>query len=79
MPLFFSMPNKLSSHHVDVPLCSDRQMIPIIVFKKVWPKAGSIIESKNMHVIFKKKGKKRTKKGKIFENLGKNLKRLKIF
>ena len=74
----FSMQNKLSSHHLDVPCCIDRQMIPINVFKKVWPKAGSIIESKNMHVIFQKKGKKRTKKGIIFENLGKNLKWLTI-
>ena len=32
--------------------------------------AGSILESKGMHVIFQKKGKKQLKTGKIFENLG---------
>ena len=34
--------------------------------------AGLILESKSMHVIFQKKGK-------IFENLGKNVRNLKIF
>ena len=38
-----------------------------------------ILESKSMHAIFQKKGKKMFKKGKIFENLGKNLQNLKIF
>ena len=40
---------------------------------------GPILESKGMHVIFQKKGKKgqknvkKGKKGKIFQNLGKNV------
>ena len=38
-----------------------------------------ILESKGMCTIFNKKGKKMFKKGKIFENLGKNLQNLKIF
>ena len=41
-----------------------------------------IPESKAMHVIFQKKGKKilkRVKKGKIFENLDKNVLNLKNF
>ena len=37
-----------------------------------------ILESKDMHATFQKKGKK-GKKGKIFENLGKNMHNLKIF
>ena len=49
--------------------------------------SGTILESKGMHVIFQKKGKKkgqkdvkkRAKKGKIFQNLGKNLQNLKVF
>ena len=40
---------------------------------------GPILESKGMHTIFQKKGKKMFKKGKIFENLGKNKQNLKIF
>ena len=32
-----------------------------------------------MHVIFQKKGKKGQKKGKIFENLGKNVQNWKMF
>ena len=35
--------------------------------------AGPILESKGMRAIFQKKDKKRAKKGKIFENLGKNV------
>ena len=40
-----------------------------------------MLESKGMHVIFQKKGQKVQKnvKGKIFENLGKNVQNLKIF
>ena len=30
--------NKLSSHHLDVPLCVDGHTIPIIIFKKIRPK-----------------------------------------
>ena len=46
--------------------------------------ARPILESKGMHAIFQKKGKKKKclksgKKGKIFENLGKNIQNLKIF
>ena len=43
--------------------------------------SGPILESKGMRVIFQKKGQKRSKnvKGKIFENLGKNVQNLKIF
>ena len=48
--------------------------------------AGPTIESKGMRAIFNKKGKKKgkkrlktAKKGKIFENLGKNVQNLKIF
>ena len=43
---------------------------------EVW--SGPILESKDMHATFQKKGKK-GKKGKIFENLGKNMHNLKIF
>ena len=38
-----------------------------------------ILESKEMGAIFQKKGNKMLKKGKIFENLGKNVQNLKIF
>ena len=41
--------------------------------------AGPIIEIKSMGVIFQKKGKEMLKKGKIFENLGKNAQNLKTF
>ena len=41
--------------------------------------SGPILESKGLHAIFQKKGKKRAKKGKIFENLGKTVQNLKIF
>ena len=41
--------------------------------------SGPFLESKGMHAIFQKKGKKMLKKGKIFENLGKNVQNLKIF
>ena len=55
--------------------------------------SGPILESKGMHTIFQKKGKKifkkgkkgeniwkkRAKKGKIFEKLGKNVQNLTIF
>ena len=40
---------------------------------------GSILESKGMGAIFHKKGKEILQKGKIFENLGKNVQNLKIF
>ena len=53
--------------------------------KKILP-AGPILESKGMCAIFQNKGKKRaekclkkTKKGKVFGNLGKNVQNLKIF
>ena len=39
---------------------------------------GPILESKGMCAIFQKKSKKRAKKSKIFENLGKNVQNLKI-
>ena len=32
-----------------------------------------------MHAIFQKKGKKRVKKGKIFENMSKNIQHFNIF
>ena len=41
--------------------------------------AGSILESKGMGMVFQKKGKEMLKKGKIFENLVKNVQNLKIF
>ena len=41
--------------------------------------AGSILEGKGMRAFFQKKGKKRAKKVKIFENLDKNVQSLKIF
>ena len=41
--------------------------------------SGPILESKDIGVIFQKKGKEMLKKGKIFENLGKNVQNLKIF
>ena len=40
--------------------------------------AGSILEGKGMCAIFQKIGKKMIKKGKIFENLGKNVQNLEI-
>ena len=40
---------------------------------------GLILERKGIHAIFQKKVKKNYKKGKIFENLGKNVQNLKIF
>ena len=40
---------------------------------------GSILERKNMHAIFQKKGKKKMfKKGEICGNLGKNVQNLNI-
>ena len=39
--------------------------------------SGPILESKGMHAL--KKGKKRFKKGKVFENFDKNVSNLKIF
>ena len=47
-----------------------------LVFK--YATAGPVLESKDMDVIFQKKGKK-GKKGKIFENLNKNVQNLKRF
>ena len=40
---------------------------------------GPILESETMGAISQTKGKKRAKKDKTFENLDKNVKRLKIF
>lgn len=40
---------------------------------------GPILESEAMGAISQTKGKKRAKKDKTFENLDKNVKRLKIF
>ena len=40
---------------------------------------GPILESEPMGAISQTKGKKRAKKDKTFENLDKNVKRLKIF
>ena len=43
---------------------------------------GPILESEGMRVIFQKKGRKGQKKGKkkkIFKNLDKNVKKMKIF
>ena len=45
---------------------------------KEYARAGPILESKGVHAIFQKKGKKRAKKGKIFQNLGKNVQNLKF-
>ena len=50
-----------------------------------WLQTGLIIDSKGMHAIFKKKDKKgqkylkRAKRGKTFENFGKNVQHWKIF
>ena len=44
-------------------------------FGQIGHLAGPILESKDMCAIFQKKDKK----GKIFENLGKNVQNLKIF
>ena len=41
--------------------------------------SGPILESKGIRAIFEEKGTKRAQKGKSFENLGKNVKNLKIF
>ena len=46
---------------------------------KLWSRisiSGSILESKDMCAVFQKKGQK---KGKMFENLDKNIQNLKIF
>ena len=40
---------------------------------------GPILESKGMDMIFEKKSNKILKKGKILENLGKNVQNLKSF
>ena len=42
------------------------------------PLTGPILESKGMGAIFQKKGNKMLKKGKILENVGKNIQNLKI-
>ena len=42
-------------------------------------KAGPILESKNIYVIFQKKSRKIFKKGKIFKKKKKNVQNLKIF
>ena len=40
----------------------------------------ALLEIKGMHAVFRKRAKKKTlKKGKIFEILGKNIQKLKIF
>ena len=40
----------------------------------------ALLEIKGMHAVFRKRAKKKTlKKGKIFEILGKNVQKLKIF
>ena len=47
--------------------------------------SGPILESKGMHIIFQKKGEKgqnnvkKGERGKVFENLGKNVQNLKNF
>ena len=41
--------------------------------------AGPILESKGMRVIFQRKEQKNFKKGKIFENLGKNIQNFKVY
>ena len=48
----------------------------VIVLEHFTTLTGPILESKGMRVIFQKKGKK---KGKIFENLGKNVPNLETF
>ena len=52
----------------------------------ILPMSRPILESKGMHTILQKKGKKRAKtclkrakRGKIFENMSKNMQNLKIF
>ena len=40
---------------------------------------GAILECKGLCAIFQKTGKKRAKRAKIFENLGKNVQNLKTF
>ena len=56
---------------------------PKVLYKKRQIQvSGPILESKGMCVIFQKKDKKtakKIKKGKIFENLGKNVQNLKVF
>ena len=48
-----------------------------------WPHwvsfTGPVLQSKDMCTNFQKKGKKRTKEGKIFESLGKNVQNLNFF
>ena len=46
---------------------------------QITPHTGPILKSKGMHVIFQKIGYKRAKKGKVFENVGKNVQNLRIF
>ena len=43
----------------------------------ILPMSRPVLESKGMHTILQKKGKKRAKRGKIFENLSKNVQNLK--
>ena len=45
----------------------------------VRPLESRAYSRKGMCAIFQNKGRKRTKKGKIFENLGKNVLSLKLF
>ena len=41
--------------------------------------SGPILDSKGVHVIFQKKGRKMAKKSKLFENFSKNVQNLKFF
>ena len=45
----------------------------------IWTVSRAYSRSKNIHAIFQKEGKNLLKKGKIFENLGKNVQNSKIF
>ena len=45
----------------------------------IFTASGLILERNGVRAIFQKKGKKRIKKGKIFEKLGKNVQNLKLF
>ena len=56
------------------------EQITFIIYEKILPVSGLILEINGMHAIFQKEcGNKKPKKGKIFKNLGKNVQNLKIF
>ena len=64
--LGLNIDNLTFNTHIAIKYLQDR-------CEKIKSLTGPILESKGMRAIFQKKDKKRAKKGKIFENLGKNV------